>query len=172
MPEKEVESLNLSPVQPGNKSIFHNYQKHLITLLKKIISISKNELVHVPFGSCAYSLWRVFLNYCVFSKQSLYIIFGIDEKDNEKVLRAMATNIPELHKILRRCEMKVIVQAQELLRRVVHSKASLVERSKLEVECKMKNFAMFYSYFTGFLKELGEGVISRRLCKSKKKNLL
>jgi hypothetical protein len=43
-----------------NKSIFHNFQKHLKTLLKKAITLRRNELASLPSGSRAYDLWRIF----------------------------------------------------------------------------------------------------------------
>lgn len=62
------------------KSIFHNFQKHLLTLLKKTITIKKYELINVPFGIVAYDLWKVFLRCSVPSKKILFIIFGVEVK--------------------------------------------------------------------------------------------
>jgi hypothetical protein len=66
------------PGKAKNRSAFHNFQKHLITLIKKVTIIKKTELACLPFGSRAYDLWRLFLSLRTTSKRNLYIIFGID----------------------------------------------------------------------------------------------
>ena len=66
------------PGKAKNRSAFHNFQKHLITLIKKVTIIKKTELACLPFGGRAYDLWRLFLSLRTTSKRNLYIIFGID----------------------------------------------------------------------------------------------
>lgn len=58
-----------------------------------------------------------------------------------------------------------------MLRKIVCRQASALEKIKLNVECKMKKFEEFYAYFLGFMEELSEGVISRRMTKSRKMRL-
>lgn len=89
-----------------NKSAFHNFQKHLLTLLKKVICIKKSELVQLPFGNRAYDLWRIFLSLKSSSKKNLYIIFGIAERENETNLRKTAETIPELQRLLNKYDLR------------------------------------------------------------------
>jgi hypothetical protein len=59
------------------KSIFHNFQKHVLTLLKKIIIVKKSEFAHLPSGNRAYDLWKIFKGLGSSAKKNLYIIFGV-----------------------------------------------------------------------------------------------
>lgn len=80
----------LIPSKGKNRSTFHNFQKHLITLIKKVTNIKKTELSCLPFGGRAYDLWRLFLSLRTTSKKNLYIIFGIDSRENEQSIRTAA----------------------------------------------------------------------------------
>lgn len=58
-------------------SIFHNFQKHLITVIKKLIQI--NELTFEGFESSelAVELWQTFMRGRSQSKKIFQMIFGM-----------------------------------------------------------------------------------------------
>jgi hypothetical protein len=60
-----------------SRSVFHNFQKHLIALLKKIIRIKDVELARYHSGNIARDLWKIFMGMSSFSKKNLHIIFGV-----------------------------------------------------------------------------------------------
>lgn len=65
--------------QLKNKSIFHNFQKHVITLLKRIAIVKRVELLNEPSGLKAYQLWKIFKISKDFTKKTLYMVFGVAE---------------------------------------------------------------------------------------------
>lgn len=73
---------NLQNRKRLNRSLFHNFQKNLICLLKKTIKIKRKDLVALPFGVGAYNLWKWFREESLNCKKSLYITFGVKAKDN------------------------------------------------------------------------------------------
>ena len=60
-----------------NKSIFHNFQKHLITLLKKHISIEANTFGDSELKDLALALFQAFRKSKLSNKRMLHIIFGL-----------------------------------------------------------------------------------------------
>ena len=57
--------------------MFHNFQKHIITLLKKIVYIRRADISHKLAGARALELWKIFREGRDFSKKSLYLVFGV-----------------------------------------------------------------------------------------------
>ena len=57
--------------------MFHNFQKHIITLLKRIINIRRIELLNCFSGLRAYQLWKLFKISKEYTKKTLYMIFGV-----------------------------------------------------------------------------------------------
>jgi uncharacterized Fe-S cluster-containing MiaB family protein len=121
-----------------NRSVFHNFQKHLITVLRKVVSIKKAELSQQPSGNRAIDLWKIFVNLRSSSKKSLYIIFGTEGRENETSMKYMAQSIPELQRLLSKYSLRQIEEGQEALRKVVSRQISALSKSRLEQECKMK----------------------------------
>lgn len=76
------------------KSILHNFQKHLITLLKKIAFIQRTDVVNQRAGVRAYDLWRLFKQQKDFSKKSLYLAFGVAEGSDDSLILRLAQQIP------------------------------------------------------------------------------
>ena len=74
--KEEIEGEPEQEVQQSKRSIFHNIQKNLITFLKKV-HIRRIDLVNKPSGLRAYDLWKIFLADRVYTKKSLYMIFGV-----------------------------------------------------------------------------------------------
>lgn len=61
------------------KSIFHNFQKHLITLLKKHFRIGVKTFEGREECQLAFALWHAFSKTKSYNKKILHIIFGIQE---------------------------------------------------------------------------------------------
>lgn len=61
----------------SKNSIFHNFQKHLITIIKKLVLI--DDLTFNGFGSnkLAVDLWKTFLASRSTSKKVFQITFGV-----------------------------------------------------------------------------------------------
>jgi hypothetical protein len=66
----------------NQKSILHNFQKHLITFLKKFMHFHKNKLLNEPSGIIAHALWLNFLENGSFNKKVLKLVFGFAEMNN------------------------------------------------------------------------------------------
>lgn len=85
-------------VKSRPKSIFHNFQKHLIVVLKKLVPIRKYELERCSEGGIAYKLWRIFIETPSYNKRVLQTILGNDDcwteiesakKENTSQIRAL-----------------------------------------------------------------------------------
>lgn len=104
------------------KSMFHNFQKNLICLLKRTINIKRKELISLPYGPEAYNLWRWFMDDGQNCKRSLQIVFGVREKKKQQLLREVALKTPKFQKSLSKYGIKELEESQRLLREMVHQK--------------------------------------------------
>ncbi len=86
-------------VSPKIGSAFHNLQKHLITLLKRIVHLKRVDLPNSSQGLQAYELWKIFLEGKGCSKKSLYIIVGLASQNKENMAK-MSLSFPELGKMM------------------------------------------------------------------------
>ena len=59
------------------KSSFHNFQKHLITIIRKFVSFSRSKLLSEEGGALAHALWSVFLEDSAANKRALHLAFGV-----------------------------------------------------------------------------------------------
>ncbi len=57
-------------------SIFHNFQKHLITIIKKLVSVNERTFGEQKNGKLARSIWNAFLRSKSKSKKVFQVIFG------------------------------------------------------------------------------------------------
>lgn len=64
-------------LQKKKKSIFHNFQKHLITLLKKYFRVGHKTVEGAEENQLAFQLWQAFIKTRSYNKKILHIIFGI-----------------------------------------------------------------------------------------------
>lgn len=65
-------------VKKHKKSIFHNFQKHLISTIKKYMNFSKNRHSDLPESKVAFELWQGFMKTSSFNKRLLHIVFGVE----------------------------------------------------------------------------------------------
>lgn len=65
------------------KSIFHNFQKHLITLIKKFIVLPIDDSDRLRFSDLALVLWAAFMKTRSFNKKILHMVFGLQESIKE-----------------------------------------------------------------------------------------
>ena len=77
----------------------------------------------------------------------------------------MATEIPQLNMMLNNHSFDEIETAQALIRKIVIFKTSELEKNQIRLQCRMKKFEEFYSYFLNFREELGRNELSKRLKK-------
>lgn len=58
------------------KSLFHNFQKHLVVTLKGNIKL-KTSHKRDPVLNLAYKMWRIFTESHLFCKKILHFLFGV-----------------------------------------------------------------------------------------------
>lgn len=85
--EIQIQNFPNSESTPSKKqkSVFHNFQKHLITLIKKFIHLPKNSLVFEPFGPIAHNIWHQFMASGISNKKMLNLVFGSTEMNREEL---------------------------------------------------------------------------------------
>lgn len=62
--------------QKKAKSAFHNFQKHLISLLRRFIHIRKDKIAGDETGVLADALWTIFIEAKAYNKKILNLVFG------------------------------------------------------------------------------------------------
>jgi hypothetical protein len=62
--------------EPKLKSIFHNFQKHLVVTLKSSIKF-KSSHKRDPVLNLAYKMWKVFTDSHLCCKKILHFLFGV-----------------------------------------------------------------------------------------------
>ena len=121
--EREEISSKRSP------SIFHNFQKHIITLFKKHCKFGYRSFPDEQNGKCAFSLWQTFLKMRTSSKKIFNIIFGFSQTIHlEANINLLAGEFKEFRTIKDKHGIGQIVKAQELLRSMVCREMSVVSR--------------------------------------------
>lgn len=70
-------------------SIFHNFQKHLITIIKKLVNIHELTFHGYPNHHLAFDLWKTFLMCRSSSKKVFQITFGVcnTNRQQEELLK-------------------------------------------------------------------------------------
>lgn len=63
--------------------MFHNFQKHLITLIKKFIVLTNDDADGLKINGLAIALWAAFMKTRSFNKKILHMIFGVQENLQE-----------------------------------------------------------------------------------------
>lgn len=74
-PEYLSQALDLAPRR--KKSIFHNFQKHMITLLKNFIRFDDIMTEDGPSQQLAKEIWQAFKKTRCFNKKCLHLLFGV-----------------------------------------------------------------------------------------------
>jgi hypothetical protein len=75
--ETTLREMPAESVEEGRrKSVFHNFQKHTITLLKKCCRFGTNTFKGLEHGQVAAALWQTFIKIKSCNKKVFNIIFG------------------------------------------------------------------------------------------------
>lgn len=93
----QAEQSPLDETQQANrkKSIFHNFQKHLITLIKKFIVLPLVTSAEGTGASLMVRVWTAFKKTRSFNKKVLHMVFGVCETGKaEEELRKLAHEYP------------------------------------------------------------------------------
>jgi hypothetical protein len=147
-------------------SIFHNYQKHIITVLKKYCRFGPLTFSQNQYGKAANSLWQVFLKMRTCSKKIFNIVFGFSASLHlETNINLLAGEFKEFRTIKDKHGIEAIIKAQELVRTKVCEELSVVPREMLASSCRVNNFNVFYLYVLWFLAMLKEGEVNKRITK-------
>lgn len=88
-------------MNPTKNSIFHNFQKHLITIIKKLVNIG--EMTFYGYGNhkLAFNLWKTFLASRGTSKKVFQITFGVSNTTRrEEELIKLGEMFPEFKVLL------------------------------------------------------------------------
>ena len=101
----------------SKNSIFHNFQKHLITIIKKLVHIGEDTFEGYDCGALARSLWEVFLKCKGQSKKIFHLIFGVaSHSSTEHELAKLVEAFPTFQPLLVEHSTMDIECAQELIR--------------------------------------------------------
>jgi hypothetical protein len=96
------EKLEVDHEDERKNSVFHNFQKHLITVIKRLVHFSKDSLGNHHLGQLAFSLWLAFCKTRSQSKKICHIIFGVPNPSKRqaelKKLAALSEPFSELFK--------------------------------------------------------------------------
>ena len=128
------------------------------------------DLINKPSGLRAYELWKIFISDRVYTKKSLYMIFGVAQEQNEQYMRKIAASNSELRRIVEKYSIDQIERAQALLRERFFIEISNMSKDHIHQMCKVTNFDDFYTYLQSFLEQLeGEGLVVRMKKNTKKR---
>ena len=153
--------------------MFHNFQKHLITLFRNHLSIGPKASDFGAQRPVALSLWQAFNRAKSTNKRVLHIIFGMAPTlDYEEDLHKLASEFREFKTILNKRSIEEIEQAQKEIREEVIRQAGKFDKDFLETNCHVQRFDFFCEYLGSFLSELREGPVCRRMTKMQKKQVL
>ena len=98
-------------------SIFHNFQKHLITIIKKLVHISRDTFEGYECGPLAADLWAAFLSSKGQSKRIFHLIFGVaSHTSTDLELRKLADAFPAFQPLVAEHSYLDVECAQELIR--------------------------------------------------------
>lgn len=147
--------------------MFHNFQKHFITLLKKYCSVTpKTFETELQYGKCACILWQTFLKMKTCSKKILNVIFGFSSSIHvETNLNLLAGEFREFRTIKDKYGVDHVVRAQRLLREMTCARMSGISREEMGLKCRVDSFDIFYPYVSWFMDRLREGEVNRRISK-------
>lgn len=122
----------------SKNSIFHNFQKHLITIIKKLVTI--DELTFNGFGNhkLALDLWKTFLTSRSTSKKVFQITFGVSNTNRQlEELVKLGEMFPEFKLLLTQHTIEEVEYAQELIRREVASQARRLSKTDVIARCRV-----------------------------------
>jgi hypothetical protein len=157
-----------TPTAPRRKSIFHNFQKHLITLIKKFINF-QNSNSSARLSPLALALWDCFMKTRSFNKKMLHMVFGVFETPKSpSELHKLSQEFPLFRNIVDTHPFELVAEAQGQLREAVVQQAMSLSRELLESSCNVNRFHEFYEYFTSFAAELRSGPMTKRMTKTRK----
>jgi hypothetical protein len=106
-----------TPVRRQELSVFHNFQKHLITLFKKQISIGDKNIRVSEHRDTVLALWKAFRKYKEANKKILYVIFGITSTIRmDEQLSSLASKSKEFENLRSQHIMEAIESAQQTIR--------------------------------------------------------
>lgn len=157
-----------TPTAPRRKSIFHNFQKHLITLIKKFINLQDSN-ASTRLSPLALHLWDCFMKTRSFNKKMLHMVFGVFETaKSPSELPKLSQDFPLFRTIVETHPWELVAAAQGELRAAVVEQAMGLSREVLESSCNVNRFHEFYEYFTSFAAELRSGPMTKRMTKTRK----
>lgn len=111
--ESIQEEIPTTQPQKKNKSIFHNFQKHLITLLKKHITMDSTTFGDSELKDLALALFQAFRKSKLSNKRMLHIIFGMPATHElEDELELLAAESKEFRQIKHKKPTADIIRAQ------------------------------------------------------------
>jgi hypothetical protein len=157
---------NLRTKAEKQRSVFLNFQKHLVTTLRTRIRMKKN-LKNDPTVYLAHKMWSIFERSTYYSKRVLFFLFGV-KWQSEHSKSSKLDVCDEYTQISTLYPAEEIALAQEYLRdEILRQSRELVRRNEFQNR-RFKLKEEFKIYFGRFLDELEEGWISRRFPKSTK----
>lgn len=124
----------------GKKSIFHNFQKHLISTIKKYITFNKNSGDSKEEG-IAFELWQAFAKTNSYNKRLLHTVFGADtDNAREDFAHKLAQEFSEFKKIYTKYGFEKVLAAQEIIRQRVVEQSNAISKSMIKANSSILKF--------------------------------
>lgn len=135
---EEIEQSKVSENSPHKISLFHNFQKHLVTLLKGKIRLAERQMLRRAEGKLASDLWDYFSRTTRVTKRFLKCLLGHVETDLEHTRSKYYQDYRNLLEHFSDYNQEDIAVAQRYLcREIVRQGRKLLEENMIE-EARMQ----------------------------------
>lgn len=154
-----------SQSQEKTRSSFHNFQKHLVTTLRKCFSMAQMQLPINEEGP-EKILWNFFMQCPKMTRTLIYLVFGGASLECSKIRKFKRKY--GLEKMLKPYSQSAIKKAQKNIRNQILKQLSNINMKEEINQRRMRDKEGFLIYFQTFVEELKSGGFNKRLPKEKK----
>ena len=145
------------------ESFLHNFQKHLVLCLRRIVEVKFESGMIEPYHKVAFKLWKQFKKSNCCNKKILHFLLG---ENNEHPITTSSLKKFDLLAIYQQEHEDILREARIFLSKEVLRQVTSNNVETYLLGRKLKSKARFAKYFQFFLEELRAGCLKRRMLKS------